>query len=63
MVDLIATLIALVVYCGLSWFVTAGVIKLITLCFGWPFSLLAATGIWLILALARSVFKSRNSDK
>jgi hypothetical protein len=43
--------------------VTAGIIKLITLCFGWPFSLLTATGIWLILALARSVFKSRNSDK
>ena len=28
MVDLIATLIALVVYCGLSWLVTVGVIKL-----------------------------------
>ena len=63
MVDLIATLIALVVYCGLSWLVTAGIIKLNTLCFGRPFSLLTATGIWLILALARSVFKSRNSDK
>ena len=57
MVDLIATLIALVVYCGLSWLVTAGVIKLITLCFGWPFSLLIATGIWLIMMLARCVFQ------
>ena len=55
MVDFIATLIAFVVYCGLSWLVTAGIIKLITLCFGWPFSLLTATGIWLITALARSV--------
>ena len=63
MVDFIATLIALVVYCGLSWLVTAGVIKLITLCFGWPFSLLAATGIWLILALARSVFKNWYNNK
>ena len=63
MVDFFCTLIALVVYCGLSWLVTAGFIYLITLCFGWPFSLLTATGIWLILALARSVFKSRNSDK
>lgn len=63
MVDFIATLIAFVVYCGLSWLVTVGIIKLITLCFGWSFSLLTATGIWLILALARSVFKSRNSDK
>lgn len=63
MVDLIATLIALVVYCGLSWLVAVGIIKLITLCFGWPFSLLAATGIWLIMALARSVFKGRNNNK
>ena len=63
MVDFIATLIAFVVYCGLSWLVSVGIIKLITLCFGWSFSLLTATGIWLILALARSVFKSRNSDK
>ena len=63
MVDFIATLIAFVVYCGLSRLVTVGIIKLITLCFGWSFSLLTATGIWLILALARSVFKSRNSDK
>ena len=63
MVDLIATLIALVVYCGLSWLVTVGVIKLITLCFGWPFSLLAATGIWLIMTLARSVFESRSNNK
>ena len=49
MVDFIATLIAFVVYCGLSWLVTVGIIKLITLCFGWSFSLLTATGIWLIL--------------
>ena len=63
MVYFIATLIALVVCYGLSWLVTAGILKLITLCFGWPFSLLTATGIWLILALARNVFKSRNSNK
>ena len=45
MVDFIATLIAFVVYCGLSWLVTVGIIKLITLCFGWSFSLLTATEI------------------
>ena len=63
MVDFIATLIALVVYNCLSWLATVWIIKLITLCFDWSFSPLTATGIWLILALARSVFKSRNSDK
>ena len=63
MVDFIATLIALVVYNCLSWLATVWIIKLITLGFDWSFSPLTATGIWLITALARSVFKSRNSDK
>ena len=63
MVDFIATLIALVVYNCLSWLATVWIIKLITLCFGWSFSLLTATGIWLILALARSVFKNWYNNK
>ena len=34
-----------------SWLLTCGIIYLITLCFGWSFSLAIATGIWLILML------------
>ena len=63
MMKCIAVIIGLVIGLGVTWLVTIGIIKLITLCFGWPFSLLAATGIWLIMALARSVFKSGNSNK
>mgnify|MGYP007021772608 CR=1 FL=1 len=63
MVDLIATLIALVIYNSLSWLATVWIIKLITLCFGWPFSTLTATGIWLITALLRSVFKNWYNNK
>ena len=48
---------------GISWLVTVGIIKLITICFGWPFSLLTATGIWLIMMLARGVFKSKSGNK
>lgn len=35
---------------GISWIVTCGVIKLITMCFGWEFSWAVATGIWLIIS-------------
>ena len=52
--------IGLILICSLlSWGVTVGIIKLITLCFGLEFSLLIATGIWLVLALVGSFFKSK----
>ena len=41
----------------LSWLLTCGIIKLITLCFGLGFSWLVATGIWLVLCLITSVFR------
>lgn len=48
---------------ALSWAVTIGIIKLITLCFGWNFSILIATGIWLAMLLIHFCFKSNNSSK
>ena len=53
MLFIIVSLLAL----ALSWIVTCGIIKLITLCFGVAFSWLIATGIWLALLLLRSVFR------
>lgn len=43
---------------GISWITTCGVIKLITMCFGWTFKWSIATGIWLIMFLAGTVFKT-----
>lgn len=43
---------------AISWLVTVGIIKLITICFGLQFSFLVATGIWLIMILISSIFKS-----
>ncbi len=40
---------------GISWICTCGVIKLVTMCFGWTFDLGVATGIWLLMCLARTV--------
>lgn len=41
---------------ALSWGICVGVMKLITLCFKWDFSLLVATGIWLVLCLLDKTF-------
>ena len=41
---------------GISWGITVGLVKLITLCFGLPFSLSIATGVWLVLCLLYWVF-------
>ena len=55
---LIAVLIFVVIY-GISWLVTCGIIKLITMCFGWTFKWSIATGIWLVLCVVKSVFDSK----
>lgn len=36
---------------GVSWGVTCGLVKLITMCFGWKFSWGASTGVWLLFVL------------
>lgn len=41
----------------LSWIVTCGFIKLITICFGWTFKWSIATEIWLILLLLEATLK------
>lgn len=53
----------LVLAYGLSWVVTCGIIKLITMCFGWAFKWSIATGIWLIMCLLQSIFKVTVKNK
>ena len=51
-------IVVLLILCyGISWIVTCGIIKLITLCFGLTFKWSVATGIWLIICLLRSIFR------
>ena len=52
-------MIAILAYLGIagaSWIITCGIIKLITLCFGWSFDWLISTGIWLVMWLLKSTF-------
>ena len=48
---------------GFSWIVTCGIIKLITMCFGWTFKWSIATGIWLIICILRSIFNVTVKNK
>ena len=41
---------------GISWLITCGIIKLITICFGLTFKWGIATGIWLVMCLLRRIF-------
>ena len=41
----------------LSWVITCALIALVCMCFSWEFSLLAATGIWLLLCIIRAAIK------
>ena len=53
---IIVAILICVAFFALSWAVTCGIIKLITACFGLKFSWKVATGIWLIMMLAKGVF-------
>ena len=52
----VVIILLLAVCCGISWIVTCGIIKLITMCFGWEFSWAISTGIWLIIFMLGSIF-------
>ena len=53
---ILVAVLALVIGYAISWAITVGVIKLITMCFSIGFFLPVATGIWLILCLLKLVF-------
>ena len=56
MSKILVVVLTLVIGYAISWGITVGVIKLITMCFSIGFSLPVATGIWLILCLLKLVF-------
>ena len=60
---LLIILALLVIVGAISWAITTGIIYLICLCFSWKFSLLTATGVWLIECLLYWVFCSNKEKK
>ena len=61
-IALVAILVLALCY-GLSWIITCGIIKLITLCFGLTFKWGIATGIWLVIFLLRGIFSVTVNNK
>lgn len=59
----IAVLFLMAALIAFNWIVTCGIVKLITLCFGWTFSWPIATGIWLVMILLRMAFVQSSSSK
>ena len=61
--DILTTVLVIVGLVFLEWITTVGTIKLITMCFGWTFKWSVATGIWLIICILQSIFKSNVNVK
>lgn len=55
MKSLTLTIIAIIGVFLISWGATCGILWLICMCFGLDFSLLIATGIWLVLVLLKYI--------
>ena len=61
--DILTIVLVIVGLAFLEWIITVGIIKLITMCFGWTFKWSVATGIWLIICVLQSIFKSNVNVK
>ena len=48
---------------GLSWIATCGIVKVISMCFGFTFTWKLATGIWIVCLLLRWIISAAKSDK
>ena len=57
-VSILLAIVVLVVCLAFSWIINCGIIKLITMCFGLKYKWSIATGIWLIIIIAKSIFKN-----
>ena len=61
--DILTIVLVIIGLVFLEWIITVGIIKLITMCFGWTFKWSVATGIWLIICILQSIFKSNVNVK
>ena len=52
---IIAAIVMYLAVAAIGWIAVCGIVKLITLCFGWTFSWYIATGVWLILVLLNAI--------
>lgn len=58
MKKLLVGILTLVISLSVRFLITIGIIKLITLCFDLKFSIVYATGIWLVMLLLKNTFET-----
>lgn len=61
--SIVFALMIIALILGVSWGMMVGVVYLLSLCFGFQFNLLIATGVWLIVIVLRYIISAaRGSD-
>lgn len=53
----VGTIFLVALLLALDWAITVGIVYLIFKCFGWHFTLLIATGVWLIITFVGFIIK------
>lgn len=59
----VIAIVALISPLALSWLVTCGLVKVVTMCFDYQFTWGLGTGIWVILFIIQSIFTSVNKKE
>ena len=55
--------IFVIVVTALSWLVTCGVVKVLSMCFSFAYSWKLATGIWLVCLMLRWIISAAKQEK
>lgn len=55
--------IVVIVLMALSWLVTCGVVKVLSMCFSFAYSWKLATGIWLVCLMLRWIISAAKQEK
>ena len=54
-----AALLIVLILGAISWIATCSIVYLVTLCFGWEFNWLIATGIWIMLCVIQGIYSHK----
>lgn len=58
MIELLLIILLIVLVVGLDWLLTCGIVKILSLCFGFVFSWKIATGVWIIIIVIQILLKN-----
>ena len=62
MIAIMVTLVVVVAIFGTSWGICCGLLKLISMCFGFNFSVKIATGIWLVMIFVNFCIRKKKVE-